>query len=388
MFRFIALVAVAAVAIVGCTKHDAPWRHDGDHTVDPGGQGGQGGNQQGGGSGQDFQLQEKGWYVGYAGRDTYEGQRVEVVWVRDVPTGTSYLVSVISRDNFSSYEGDLKAFFRDELKNAGDYIYTGNSSTVLFDPFRHGTWYAFVIGLDKNLELSGEYSYCKFTVEEEQPTDEYSRWLGNWKVGKGNVTYDITVSQEEANFVYRIDGWEAGCITETGTVMDQEYLEAFFDDGYLYFTSQYIQTYEEEYLGTLDELFLGQIDYDGIHHAQGLYIIQDEGIDLARAFFDARGQVVFEPCRVVADIDGETFDTYFYNMQYFCTDGKMWYHYNDNVPAFPLTMTRGGAGAGARALSARGVQTKAGGTVSSSKALRGTHFVPRGQKVATTVKVQ
>ena len=74
-------------------------------------------------------------------------------------------------------------------------------------------------------------------------------------------------------------------------------------------------------------------------------------------------------------------------MQYICTDGKKWYHYNDNVPAFPLTMTRGGNGFGGKVLSARGVQTKAGGTV-SSKALRATHFVPRDQKVATTVKVQ
>jgi len=43
-----------SVAIVGCTKHDAPWRHDGDHTVDPGGQGGQGGMWGFGGGGNGF----------------------------------------------------------------------------------------------------------------------------------------------------------------------------------------------------------------------------------------------------------------------------------------------------------------------------------------------
>lgn len=385
LFRFIALVAVAAVATVGCTKHEAPYRHDGNQPGDPSGHG-NGGGQQGGGSGQNIQLTEKAWVISYDGRQTVDGQRVEVISVSDVPSGTSYLVSVINRANFSSYEADLLAFFKDELKAAGDYIYTGNTQTVLFDPFRHGTWYAFIIGLDKNLELSGEYAYRKFTVEEEEATEEYKSWLGNWTVSKGNVSYPITVSQEEANFVYRVDGWETGSSIDqwNGTVMNQEYIETFFDNGCMFFTSQFIQTYDDENLGTLDELFLGQIDYDGINYVQGLYIIPTEGIDVAAAYMDAPGKASIEGCRVQASIEKEVFQTEFYNMQYFCTNGNNWYHYNDNVPAFPLAMTRGGNGAGA--LSLRGIQTKAGET--GSKTLRATRFVPKDQKVATAVIVQ
>ncbi len=387
--RFLSLVAIAAMTTIACTKHDSPWRHDGGGSQHGGqGQGqGQGGQGQGTGTGdKDFQLKEMGWRIVYAGREEQNGSKVEVIDVDGIPSGTSYLVSVINRANYETYKGDVKAFFRDELKYAGDYIYKGNSQRVLFDPFRHGTWYAFVIGLDKNLELSGEYAYLKFNVEQEQPTADYLKWVGKWTVTSGRISYTLNITQEEANYIYRVDGWETG--SSVGTVMDLEYLETFYDNGSMYFTSQYITTYNDEDLKVdVDECFLGQVDYDGIHQEQGLYLIPDEGLDLAEAILQPGGSAILRPCRVKTNIGGEVFEAPFYNMQYFFTDGNTWYHYNDNVPPFPMTMTFVGEPDLQPSRRLRGLSTRA--EVSDADApRRGKPYVAKSDRpVPTAVKL-
>ena len=344
------LILAPAVALLclaaGCNKHEVISREQG---------GGRTPGQDERPAQETFKLQEnKDWNIGYAGRVEFTEQDGSVIPVDDIlvqGTGaTPYLVSVISRDNYASYEGDLEAFLKDELAYNSDYVYNSSPMTIHFDPFRHGTWYGFVIGLTEDKKLTGEYAYAKFEVSEEEPTAEYLAWLGKWTIGSGRVSYDITISQEEANYVYRIDGWETGSSIDknTGTVMDQEYLETFFDASTkrMYFTSQYIQSYKDEYLGDVDELFLGQIDYDGILAPQGLYIITDEGLDLAEARMAQDGTAATVlPCSVRTNIDNkEEFEAPFYNMQYFCDDGKQWYVYNENVPTLPLAMVRKGGG--------------------------------------------
>ncbi len=385
--RFLSLVAIAAMTTIACTKHDSPWRHDGGGGSHSGQGQGQGQGQGGQGTGEkDFQLKEMGWRILYAGREELDGAKVEVIDVEGIPSGTSYLVSVINRANYETYKGDVKAFFRNELKYAGDNIYSGNSQRVLFDPFRHGTWYAFVIGLNKDLELSGEYAYLKFNVEEEQPTADYLKWIGKWTVTSGHISYTLNITQEEANFMYRVDGWETG--GSVNTVMDLEYLETFYDNGRMFFTSQYITTYNDEDLKVdVDECFLGQVDYDGIHQEQGLYLIPDEGLDLAEAFFETDRSAVLRPCRVRANIGGEMFEAPFYNMQYFFTDGKTWYHYNDNVPPFPLTMTYAGEADLMPRRLRSGVFTRAD-SADDSALRRGKPFVAKSARpVPTAVKL-
>lgn len=389
ILRFLSLVAIVAMTFTGCIRHLSPERqHGGNGNTQPADPSGQGGQGQGQGSGNhDFNLSEKAWIIDYAGRETVDGQRVEVILVDGVPSGTNYLVSVINRANYATYNGDVKAFFRDELQYAGDYVYTGNSQRILFDPFRSGTWYAFIIGLDNNMELSGDYAYLMFEVEPEAPTPEYEKWLGNWTLTSGKFSYNITVSTVEPNFVYRVDGWETG--NNVDVQMDLEYLETFFDDGSMYFVSQYITTYTDEDLNKdVDELFLGQVDYKGILHPQGLYIITDEGIDLAEAYFNPDGSAAIRPCRVITDIEGERYEAPFYNMQYFFTTGTDWYYYNGNVPGFPFTM-KPSAAMTLRASSLRGgVQTKSA-VSASSVARRGKPFVSKNERPAVkAVKVQ
>lgn len=346
-----------------------------------------------------FELREnKAWNIGYAGRGDLTESDGSVIRVDDIlvqGTGdTPYLVSVISRDNYATYGGDLEAFLKDELAYNSDYVYTSSPMTIHFDPFRHGTWYGFVIGLTTEKKLTGEYAWAKFEVAEEEPTADYLAWLGKWSIGSGRVSYDITISQQEANYVYRIDGWETGSSIDpdTGTVMDQEYLETFFDapTRRMYFTSQYIGSYKDDYLGDVDYFFLGQIDYDGILAEQGLYIITGEGLDLAEARMTQDGTAATVlPCSVTTVIDDkEEFEAPFYNMQYFCDNGKQWYVYNENVPTLPLAMVRKSGGpAAAPALTLRGSATKA--VEVSTMPSRGKVHRPKAERQkATAVKVK
>lgn len=380
--RILFVMAIAIAALSGCRKHNRPERQNpgtpGENT-NPGGQ-----QQQ-----TVFKLEDKSdvWTITYGGREVRNipdaGEcKVEVINVTGVPANTMYLLSVINRANFESYKNDVKAFMEAELKNtAEEYTYQG-SQEVLFDPLRHGTWYAFVIKLDSDRKLTGEYAYSKFTVYEEAPTEEFNKWIGNWKIETDSgFKYDLTISSLEANFIYRLDGWETGDkITEQ---MNMEYLETFFDDGRMYFVSQYIQSYPEDN-PTTDEFFFGEVDFDEVvpNVEMGLYVIEDEGLDLGCATMSEDGKSAsLQPCKVKAMFGEKEFEKYFFDMLYFYWDYSLaeneqgWTPYNEDVPIFPFTMTRVEAAPTTKAaISLRGFK--------SEKALRGKVFVPRTQKKA------
>ena len=340
------LAAAGLLALSACNKHEVV-HHGGDSGRGDGNE-----NKPDPKPTYTFNLQANdNWNIGYLGRQDYEETDGSVIPVDAIDvsgvTADSYLVSVISRDNYSSYGGDLEKFLKDEAQYNSEYVYDKASQTIYFDPFRHGTWYGFIIGLNPDKSASGEYAYAKFEVMEETPTEDYLKWIGKWNISDGKgIFYPLVVSQLEANYIYRVDGWETGSSIDSkeGTVMDQEYLETFYDapTGSMYFTSQYIQSYTDDNLGDMDECFLGQIDYDGITEEMGLYIITDEGLDLAEARMDAGGKSAHVlPCSVRATVGSETFETNFYNMQYFgyAVKEERWYPYNDNVPSMPMVMS-------------------------------------------------
>lgn len=374
-YRFLLIAAIAVTAVAGCRKHERPERQN------PG----EGGNQEQGREQQVVTLKEnKTWSIEYGGRQLVQGTKVEIINVTKVPANTLYLVSVINRENYSTYEGKLKEFLEAELEYAvqNDYIYSGDQ-TIQFDPFRHGTWYAFIIGIDSDKKLTGEYAYLKFTVEEEEPTEDYLKWIGNWTATDGKFTYNLKVSQLEANFIYRVDGWEV--FDGADVEMNLEYLETFYDGGDMYFTSQYITSYEDTDLNgvVVDECFLGEIDYDGILFPQGLYMITDENIDLACASLSGEDKAVIQPCAVTAVMSdnekSEDFDTVFHDMKYFYwnTSTSVWYAYNDmETMGFPVTMTRASDNPAPNAIGRRGLATSKNAT----RALRGNVHKAKTQR--------
>lgn len=389
-YRFLLIAATVAAAAVSCHKQDRPQRQSG------GGNDDQQGREQ-----QVVTLKENAtWSIDYGGRQTIKennvDKTVEVIEVSNVPANTLYLVSVINQPNLASYNGDYKSFFDNELEAWGEYVYTG-PETIYFDPLRHGQWYAFIIAIDSDNKLTGEYAYRKFTIDEEEPTEGFLKWIGNWAVTDGRITYNLKVTSQEANFVYRVDGWEVfeGAIEQ----MDKEYLETFYDNGDMYFISQYITTYTEDG-EDVDECFLGEIYFDEIQEGVSMdwYIITDENIDLACARLKGDDSAVLNPCRITAVMGNKDFETEFYDMKYFHWSSKTgWVHYNDpqemghEALTFkdpdtkilqPVTMTRVEESPAPTAIGRRGNVREEG-----AKALRGRVHKAKTQR-ATAIRAK
>ena len=382
--RFLWMAAAAALLLAGCsTKVDPYHRQRGTDSQEQGS--GQGGNVTP--AKEVKPTENKNWSIKYAGRKDVKGDLLEVIEVNSVPASQQYLVSVINQagyqtywENHDNFDQVILAFMEYEAEQNKEYITSGgNPDVVYFDPFRHGTWYAFIIGIDKDGHITGDYAYCKFTVEEEEPLEAYNRWLGQWTVSDGKISYDISISSVESNFIYRVDGWETG--NSMDEEMNQEYLETFFErkDGKMYFVSQFIQSYSDtETKEDVDEYFLGSINYDDIQEYPGLYFIPTEGLDLASATLGTEDNAVIQPCPVETTVGKSQYKGVFYSMQYFYTNGDNWYFYNEDIARLPMTMVRKAdaqpkpqAPASLRSLGA-----------DQDKIRRGKVFVPRSERRA------
>jgi hypothetical protein len=186
--------------------------------------------------------------------------------------------------------------------------------------------------------------------------------------------------------MYEVSGWETLETEEDGWMqMNQETLITYFDSGDMYFTAQYIQTYEDkDYDDTVEEVFLGEIFYKGTHATPGIYIIEEEDRDLAVAKLSEDGKsATLNPVEVTALIgegaEQEDYSTVFYDMKYFGWSQKEmgWFVYNENVAVFPLAMEKIEVAAPTSLTKATAVKR---GT--STRPVRGKVFVPKDKKKA------
>ena len=389
--RVLFIMAVAIAALTGCRKHIRPERQN------PGGNNGNSGHQ----TEQTVVTvkENKTWQVEYTGRQSLGGETVDVVSTT-VPGNIIYLVSVLTLDDYSSYDNNKLKFMQNELdwvmgmeeQEKAKYIYSGSTSIYL-NPLIHGDWYAFIIAVDSDYKLTGEYAAVCFEVKEEEPTEGFLKWVGTWKVtGRTDgrpardVTYALTIESLEANYMYYVSGWETLEKAESGwTQKNEESLVTYYDSGDMYFQSQYIRTYEDYvYNDTVEEVLLGEISYKGTHATPGIYIIEEEDRDVAVAKLAEDGKKAsLEPVEVTARIgegaEQEDYTTVFYDMKYFGWSQKEmgWFVYNENVAVFPLSMEKTGEVAPAPSTKASALKR---GTY--DRPLRGKVFVPKSQKKA------
>ncbi len=212
-----------------------------------------------------------------------------------------------------------------------------------------GNWLMFLVGMDGDGYITGSYAETSVNIPEETPTEGYNKWIGEWNIGNGKIVYPVSIEKSEANYTYILRGWETGDSIDSakGEQMDQEYLEAEYDNynGNLYFKSQYLGTYTENNVG-IDELFLGKIDYQGGSTAEnGIWIITDEGLDLAAGVMnEGNATATVSGCNVNVNLGNKTVETVFSFMQYIAAymngNNVEYSEYNQNVPQFPLTMDR------------------------------------------------
>ena len=368
----LAALMVAALLFPACEKHRIPATHGNGGSQNSGGNnpGGNGNNPGGGenggqnpGGGLTLNLRSD-WSIVYEGRiEDYveaDGSLSDVEhFLVSCPGAEYFEVRILGKTDIADYyNNDLKAYLQEEegyiaedAEAAGGflnliYVYSpATTSYIDFDRARSGEYVYILIGLSKEGKVTGDYTQTTVVIEQEAATEAYKKWIGEWLVSNGEVGYRIAVSQSEANWLYRVDGWETGgSISSNGTVMDQEYIEARFDrqSGNMIFFSQYLGGYDDTNWGIyVDEYFLGNI-FD----TNGLQGITDLGLDVAIASLEdgASSAATLVGAPLTMYVAGKPFNTEFYSMSYWNVDSKsaepLWCPYNDNVPAFPLTMTK------------------------------------------------
>ena len=314
-------------------------------------------------------VENPDWTVTYLGRADFEeadGTVSRVEEFRFKYTGNNWFIVRSLQDGVlqDSYDGSLKDFFTAEAKAVvdaadGDKWYENNNNafdkgqtgTVAFDLLFHGNYVTYIIEMNAKGNITGQYAKVNHEVEEEVPVANYSRWIGDWKVGDGYSFFDIKVSSAENNYFYFVDGWET--LPDPGknfTQMnsDEDWIYARYNkkDGNLYFYGQFILNYDDyeinlsdnKEFGNVDEMFVGTyLDGSAGEKVDGEGA--DYQYDIAHAEQDGESFSIQPESFKFDNGASATYKTMRYSRWVFRTSS--WAHYNDaGVPTLPLTMTR------------------------------------------------
>lgn len=310
-----------------------------------------------------------GWSIEYKGRDpkTYDDSIVV-----NQPNGSSYYVDVVYKGYVKDhFKGSVYDFFNAMLDNlakslpqdAQDFsslIYRGKT-TLLFERLRSGDWTAYAYGVDKFGYLTGSYNTMDFSIAEETPTEEFSRWLGKWEispdktvydndgnaVNKSEVSYSLEISKSEANVAYIVAGWEtkdpdavqytsemkfeAGFDRNTGNLVFKSYdLGPYNDNG-----NRYTTLLAGLYLHDNEELiFLDPADFAEAKMSPDNRSAKVTGLQ----YTDNQGTVNFCGMSYI--------DIMIDDNNNFAVDNNNRYTirvYSKHIPYFPMTMSYSGA---------------------------------------------
>ena len=160
------------------------------------------------------------WYVEYVGEYEEGGQVYEdVVYVESTDQNT-YFTTAWPKAYFDEYgieaiaqaeiEGWLETFAEYNM-TWSDIIMSGSTlSQVAIYPELGNEWYILAIGVDTKGKLTGYYAMSDLvTFVEEEMTEGYAAWLGNWTfTGANGLTQDVTFSKGTANKTFKVTGYE------------------------------------------------------------------------------------------------------------------------------------------------------------------------------------
>lgn len=172
------------------------------------------------------------WTVTYIGDYEQDGKVYNNVIAVETTDTNPYFVTAWPVDYFE--ELGIATIVDEEIKAweellaqypgaswANDILYVESVlATVGIDPAYGTKWYAMAIGCDTNGNATGLYALSEVIDlenlgggneggEEEEPTAEYSAWLGDWTfTGANGVAWPITFSKGKANKSFIMTGWE------------------------------------------------------------------------------------------------------------------------------------------------------------------------------------
>lgn len=160
------------------------------------------------------QMKEnKAWKVVYTGRGTINNQEYEHTVTVNSSDLNTYFLTAYSVETFEEYGIEtiaeyeleymkewLKAYNKQNNSNItiGQMLFKGTGKDAL--NLTPGDWYAIAIGADDLGNLTGHYAISEvISIEEEEPTEAYASWLGDWTwTGANGLSYDITFQDRKS----------------------------------------------------------------------------------------------------------------------------------------------------------------------------------------------
>lgn len=294
------------------------------------------------------------WTVAYSGAKEYEGSKYEhTATVTSSDDNSWFLSSAWPKAEFDAAleaygieaiaQAELSGFkeYVDEINayygtsyTAADLAYTGTDWDVI--SVEGGEWIVMAIGIGADSELSMLYAVSEpFTIEEEQLTEAYAAWLGDWTfTGANGLTQNVTFSKDVANKSYNMTGYEGQDLPVT----------VLWDD-----ENQCWQINNQN-LGTYDFGADGEGDIWFVGKDAGMNFFYSElPICIGGMFEDGSlGCIPFEGDLELQD--GSTFHYVVNDMNFFAklAAGTSWISgtFQTGFPTFPITITPAGATAG------------------------------------------
>ena len=191
IFRM-AMVAFAAIAVTACEPNN------------------------GAGAGDDSKMKKNpSWSVSYAGPAEINGESFKHTAAVISTDENTYTVIVVRAEEFQTSK--LEALGEALIKDMHDYLEYYNevygteyqfadlldkgSAMIGLADLLPDNYMVLAIGITPEGELSGLYATSKaFEVKEEQPSELYSEWLGNWVFkGDNDKSNNVTISKKVAN---------------------------------------------------------------------------------------------------------------------------------------------------------------------------------------------
>lgn len=279
------------------------------------------------------------WTVAYAGAGTINGTNYEHTISVTSTDDNYYFVTAASVEDFTTAGiktvaetnlADLKTFLEGfNAQNGTDYkvvdlLFKGDGVEAL--NLEAGDWYAIAIGVDEKGELTGLYAKSEvISIEEEEPTEEYAAWIGDWTfTGSNGIAWPITFSKGKANQSYMMSGWEG----EATTGLEVE-VTWFAEDGMWAIFSQNLGTYNFGSYGDGDVWF-SPIDAEG-------YVYPVEEIPICVGGFDEDGN------RVIIGYSEETEEgiVEMVSMRFLAkvSAGLLGLSETEEFPLFPMSIT-------------------------------------------------
>ena len=282
-----------------------------------------------------FQVNQA-WKVSYIGDYEYEGEILQHVVAVESTDNNPYFTTAWPKDQFEQtpietiVEAEISAWV-EYLTQYGKTLeeilsYESSLSQVDINTKYGNEWYVIAIGADAKGNATGYYAVSDLvTIVEEEPTEEYAAWLGNWTfTGANGVAFDVTMSKGTANQTYLLSGWEGP--ESEGLDITVEWMA---EDGIWAIFAQLFGTFNFGEYGN-GPVYLVPQDSDG-------YIYPKEGIPACIGGFTEDGQ------RMVAGYSEETEDglVEMVTMMYLANLQNQWYTITSvqEWPTFPLTVT-------------------------------------------------